>query len=781
VNLSAAMIQDALSWPLALVASALMLLWISWLIQLGAFRGTVAVLLRAAWLVPIALSFIPQTETQQLPRSLSLRPVHVLIDDSESMRQHASKSGDDVDRAVKKIETDCARLGCMPKFTKLSEQDDAVREGFTPLSRVFESWIYRVGSEPWLLISDGGDFMPAQKWPTTLRDAGQPTAKGKPPRGLVMGLKDEGSRNIWIKSTDIQPFAFEDKPIVFSVTLGRSGKSLGAERIQLQVLNGDQSLSNINASFAGESETSIATVTLPALPRGQHLLTVRALPTPDESALWDNTMYAQTEVLPNTVGILHLLGSPSWDGRFLRRYLKSEPKYDLISFFILRDPWDSQHVNERELSLIPFPVERLFREELSHFRVVIVQNFTVFQFLLPEYQRNLVKFVQDGGGLLFLGGPRALTNSDLSSSPLRDILPFELNDSDFASGGPDFTAFGDDFLAAPTAASSGSGPSYDANLAFKVEMAKPDPAKRALANVYEDWEAISGPLTGWRNGKGLHHMERVQFKSATTTLLTAKADGKDIPLAVASYPGKGRALWLFSDSLWRLGLTPSATTSRQVYNQFMHGAMTWLMRQDLRRPLIATNFALRGVKQGSAQWRVTLQGPAARYFQQSPDWRLTVCGHAVPGDTVIATKHSEEQWELTGPLTTSMTGGVRCSLEVEGEHAAFGSVKASVTATFPEVFKDREVGAAPQKLQELAQITGAALAYMPPEPGESLDNWLAGATSTDGVSLPSRFKTLRNFYWILDTPWLWLLLLALPLEVVVRRWEHIIGSGAKPQ
>jgi len=778
VNFSATMFQDALSWPLAVVTSALLLLWISWLIQIGFLRGTVAILLRAVWLLPIALSFIPQTETQQLPRALSLRPVHILIDDSESMRIPGDKAVTYVDSATKKIEIDCVRLGCVPKFTKLSEQDDAVREGFTPLSRVFESWIYRVGSEPWLLLSDGGDYMPAQKWPTTLRDVGQPSAKGKTPRGLVIGLKDEANRNIWIKSSDIQPFAFEDKPIVFSVTLGRSGTSLGAERIQLQVLNGEQSLANVNAAFTGNTDSSMVTVTLPALPRGQHLLTIRALPTPDESALWDNTMYVQTEVLPNTVGILHLLGSPSWDGRFLRRYLKSEPKYDLISFFILRDPWDSQHVNERELSLIPFPVERLFREELSHFRVVIVQNFTVFQFLLPEYQRNLVKFVQDGGGLLFVGGPRALANSDLSSSPLREILPFELLDGEFTSGGPDFTAFGDDFLAAPTSSSGGSGPTYDANMSFRVEMAKPDPAKRALANVYEDWEAISGPLTGWRNGKGLHHMERVQLKSATTTLLTAKTDGKDIPLAVASYPGKGRALWLFSDSLWRLGLTPSATTSRQVYNQFMHGAMTWLMRQDLRRPLIATNFALRSLKYGSTQWRVTLQGPAARYFQQGPDWRLSVCGHAISLDSVIATKHSEEQWELAGPLTTSMAGGLRCTLEVEGEHAAFGSVKASVTATFPEIFKDREVGAAPQKLQELAQLTGATLAIMPPEPGDVIDHWLTGATSTDGIALPSRFKTLRNFYWILDTPWLWLLLLALPLEVVVRRWEHIIGAGA---
>src|SRR5690606_28967851 len=123
---------------------------------------------------------------------------------------------------------------------------------------------------------------------------------------------------------------------------------------------------------------------IPPLGRGQHLLTIKALPTAAEAAIWDNSIHKTVEVMPNTVGVLHLLGAPSWDGRFLRRYLKSEPKYDLISFFILRDPGDMQMVNERELSLIPFPVDRLFNEELPNFHTVIIQNFALYQFLEPS-------------------------------------------------------------------------------------------------------------------------------------------------------------------------------------------------------------------------------------------------------------------------------------------------------------------------------------------------------------------------------------------------------------
>ena len=63
-----------------------------------------------------------------------------------------------------------------------------------------------------------------------------------------------------------------------------------------------------------------------------------------------------------------------------------------------------------------------------------------------------------------------------------------------------------------------------------------------------------------KNLKGLHHMENVSFKDGEyTPLLNARLrDGTTVPLAVASYPGKGRALWIFSDSLWRLAMDPES-------------------------------------------------------------------------------------------------------------------------------------------------------------------------------------------------------------------------------
>jgi len=774
--------------PLAIAAIiALFGLWLTWTMSYGLWRGSLAALCRVGWLAPLALGFFPESETLKLPRALTFKPVHVLLDDSASMRRKGPDGLAPLTTAetiLQRVKDDCARLGCIPKVERLSEQAETeVRNGFTPLGAVLDSWLYKVGDDPWLLVTDGGDERPEESWAASLKGVGSPETPGKAPRGLVVGFAPHTLHNIFIKSYDVPPFAFESRPVVIAVTLGRDGVSPSPVRVQLQVLTEGTPLATVNAEFGAKDLESRVSVTMPPLPRGQHLVTVRALPTADETALWDNTVNAQTQVLPNTVGVLHLNGSPSWDGRFLRRYLKSEPKYDLISFFILRDPWDSQQVSERELSLIPFPVERLFNQELPNFRVVVIQNFTLFQFLLPEYQENLVKFVQQGGGLLFIGGPRALTAADLSSTPLKEILPFEVP-ADLAAGGgleglpfPDEADEGGGERSPADRAVPRHGPAYDPELAFTVEMARPPAAKRALANVYEDWEALADPLTRWRGAKGLHHMERVKLKDSTTVLLNARTDKTTMPLAVASYPGKGRALWIFSDALWKLALTPSSSTSRQVYNRFMSGAMTWLTRQDLRQPLVLKNLSLHGDQQTPPTFTVDVQGPAARYFQPSPAWQVTACGTAVPSERLTVTKHAADQWELQGPIPQNLAYGSRCTLAVEGTHPAFGSVKAAITQVFPKVYKDAELDAAPEKLGKLAKLTGAALTVAPSDPGAALGRWLAAATGFDGVALPDRFKTLRNFYWVLDKSWFWLLLLLLPLEVVVRRWDHIFTAA----
>jgi len=778
--------QDYLLWLGGFAAIGIFALWVAWLLDMGFLRGTLAAVCRVGWIAPIFICFFPRTTTEQLPRTMTQKPLHILLDDSQSVREKSEAiptgSGETVfAKTVAHIEQECVRIGCIPKISKLSELDSEVFQGYTPLSRVIDSWIYKVGSDYWMVATDGGDFVPTEKWHPSLRGVGKQGATTESPRGLILGHNIEKNINYWIDSHDVPPFSFEDKPLSLSLTVKRRGQFTAGERVQVQVLSGEVPLATVNAEFIDKDTEAGVSIVIPPLQRGQHLLSLKVLPVASEKSLWDNVAHAQVEVMPNTVGVLHLLGAPSFDGRFLRRYLKSEPKYDLISFFILRDPWDSQQVSERELSLIPFPVDRLFKEELPNFRVVVLQNFTLFQFLQPEYQQNLVQFVLDGGGLLFIGGPRSLQSADLNSSPLRSIIPFDFSSS--GSSSPlDLMQLGGGEFGSPLRPDP-SGPAYDPEQSFTIELAEPNAEKRALANVYDDWEGLAADFRVFENAKGLHRMERVKFKDELSTqLLHAKLpDGKKIPLAVASYPGKGRAIWLFSDSLWRMAMSADDKSARQTYNKFMQSSMTWLMRQDLRKPLVAKNLILRGQKNQSNEWRVSLQGPAARFFQPGNDWRITICGAAMDPAKVLVHAAGPNEIDISGPLMAIMGSGQRCTFELEGNHPAFGNLKTSITSVFPEVYKDSEMEAAPQKLEELALLTGAALAPGGSDHLGAVDRWLASATGQGGLVLPTRYKTLRDFYWILDTPWIWLFLLLMPLEVIVRKWNQLFAGSIRQE
>lgn len=773
-----------LQYSLLLIALAALLLFALvpvWQGQLGWGRAVLAALLRAGWLAPLGFALFPRTITERVPNSQGSKPLHVLIDDSASMGQPPGPSTSlQLARNWQGLlEKRCQRLGCAPRTTLLSQLDGRTKEGMTPLSAVLPSWLLKTGGDPWLLISDGGDFRPEVPWDGSMALAGaslQPDIGekgGNHSRGLVIGFPADGTENLAVEDIEVSPFAFEGKPVEVTVHLSRS-QALGVnQRVQVQVAVGDGVAASANGAFVGKDLTVELGLVIPTLPKGVQLLDVRVLPTGNERYLWDNHLLRSVEVLPNTVGVLHLLGSPNWDGRFIRRYLKAEPKYDLISFYILRDPSDLQQVSERELSLIPFPVDRLFREELPNFRACIIQNFSLTRFLQPEYQENLVKFVQDGGGLLFIGGPRALKSLDLTSSPLRSILPFDPPPMQDSAPPNPFGLFDQGMSSREEEEEKGA--TYDPNMKFTIVPATPDAPKRALASVYDDWERLAAALGTLGGLQGMHNTAQFRFKEAETTpLLLAKTDGgKTMPLAVASYPGKGRALWLFSDQLWRLAMSDQWDAPRSAFNEFIGSAMSWLLRQDLRKPLLVREFMVTGdSEKEQGQWSAIVQGAAARYIEPTKDWQVEVCGARIGLDQVIAERLGQDMWSLKGRTQTNAAGGQRCKFLIEGAHGAFGSVNAASATIVPRTLDDSDIGSAPGKLRSLGKLTGAKVVFQNTQDIDvEMNQWLEGFLGSSQPP-PITQKTREDRFWVLGVWWFWLLLGCLPLEVLVRRWDE---------
>src|SRR4029079_12429237 len=123
----------------------------------------------------------------------------------------------------------------------------------------------------------------------------------------------------------------------------------------------------------------------------------------------NNTRAFVLTVIRDKLRVLQDAGRPTWDARALRALMKSDPHVDLISFFILRTPDDLQLVPSNELSLIPFPTEELFAQELGSFDVIILQTFEHQKYGIRPYLENIRAYVENGGGLAMVGGDLAFS------------------------------------------------------------------------------------------------------------------------------------------------------------------------------------------------------------------------------------------------------------------------------------------------------------------------------------------------------------------------------------
>ena len=255
-------------------------------------------------------------------------------------------------------------------------------------------------------------------------------------------------------------------------------------------------------------------------------------------------------VLRDKVRVLHVAGRPSWDERFLREVLKADRNVELISFFILRTPDDDMAIGEHELSLIPFPVARLFTTELKNFDVVVLQNFDPRPYQMTPYLPHLRTAVQQGLGLMMVGGAESFAQAGYQSTALQDVLPVELA----AGPAPPYEPH-TQLLARTTAA----GAHHPLLASPGATGGRPLPlAELPLLEGYN-------PVAGVRAGAQL--------------LLEGRgANGQNArPLLATSEPGRGRTAALLTDGSWRWRYVPGADgAAAQAHRQLWTGLLHWL-------------------------------------------------------------------------------------------------------------------------------------------------------------------------------------------------------------
>jgi uncharacterized membrane protein len=259
--------------------------------------------------------------------------------------------------------------------------------------------------------------------------------------------------------------------------------------------------------------------------------------------------------------VLHVSGRPSWDQRFLRGFLKRDPSIDLVSFFILRSVHDLTMSSPSELALIPFPTDELFRQHLTSFDVVVLQDFDYAPYQMGPYLPLIRDYVAQGGGLAMIGGSLSFDGGGYSDTPLAEALPVRMRPSD------------------PSGAAVVDGPFAPEPVAGLLHHPLlelyPEPAQTVAAFRNLDPLVGANALLGTRPGG----VVLLEHPSARTP------EGAHLPVLTVGRFGRGRTLAFATDTSWHWSM-PTAGRGKDpsAYDRFWDRGVRWLTRDPLLEP-----------------------------------------------------------------------------------------------------------------------------------------------------------------------------------------------------
>ncbi|HHT9123514.1 MAG TPA: glutamine amidotransferase [Candidatus Wunengus sp. YC63] len=367
-------------------------------------------------------------------------------------------------------------------------------------------------------------------------------------------------RDIAISNISYDSFTFVRSPWKADVTI----KVLGYKDLKLPITlkQGNDIISSKVLNTGEESELHIDLSFTPYT-TGTYLYTISLPVQPHEAITENNQVSFLVKVVRDKIRIMHVCGRPSWDERFLRRVLKSDPNIDLISFFILRTPTDVSEARNDELSLIPFPVDELFTQALGSFDLVIFQNFdyrpydTSF-FRFSHYLNNLQKFVEDqGGGFMMVGGDISFSQGGYDGTAIEDILPVNL-----------YTEKDSIDTTRLKAAITNDGMKHPVTILD-------DNTDRNVA-IWKDLPELDGCNV------------TTQLKSDAVPLVIFPTKGNP-PLISVRDVGLGRCMAIATDSLWRWNfLSVGEGGSNRHYIKFWQNAIKWLIKDPTLNPIRIT-------------------------------------------------------------------------------------------------------------------------------------------------------------------------------------------------
>ena len=270
---------------------------------------------------------------------------------------------------------------------------------------------------------------------------------------------------------------------------------------------------------------------------GPHVLSASVAALPDEATTINNSGHSTLRVLRDRTRVMHLAGHPSWDTRFLRAHLRSDPAVDLISFYVMVGEGARFYVRAQDTTLIPFPTQELFEEALNDFDLVIFQDFQFGQFDIGKYLPLLRDFVYRGGAFAIFGGRQSLSAGGQEASSMAGWLPVTLHATTAEAGYRDARF-------APRLTSAGRSHPV-------TQMADGDAENAAV----------------W--ARNLLPGHNTALAARPDGLVLATSDD-DTPLLAVADRGQGRVAVFATDGMWRWAFPDADAADREAARSDYH-------------------------------------------------------------------------------------------------------------------------------------------------------------------------------------------------------------------
>lgn len=362
----------------------------------------------------------------------------------------------------------------------------------------------------------------------------------------MIDISQKKRRDLALRDPKIPEFCFAQNAQEFSVTLTREGVRQGEHRAELW--RDGKLLDHRTVYFSAAQSSSEITFRHSPQRTGKFVYSIRVVPVDNEATEANNEVFRSVSVLRDKVRVLHVAGRPDWDVRALRNLLKRNPNVELLSYYILRDEKDQMRDDpSAPMSLIQFPHQELFEEQLGSFDIIILQNFDATA--RSNYNRNFGQFILDGGAIAIIGGDLGLSGGDYSLPPFSSLLP-----------------------AIP-----------------RVEDMRRTPIKARLTPAGQ-----VHPITAWMQKlsgpEGLdlptldtfNRSDAQRRKKGNVQVLLQTQGDENYPLLAIAEPGKGRLLELLTASSWRWGFAPklSRLDGLRPYDRLWQEIIRWSLRED---------------------------------------------------------------------------------------------------------------------------------------------------------------------------------------------------------